>query len=566
MPVQKADDFYTVQRQQWRLTLLLTSVLFLFYFVVVGVVVLFVSTGAGVVRGRTPVLTPSSLARSLVITLILALGLAVFHYLDARQSGAKFILQRLGGRAPDPRDRYHRQFLNIVDEIRIAAGLPKVQGYVLPTLAINCLALSQADKTPAVVVTEGLLSECTRDELEAAVAHELAHIVRGDTFFITLVCSLANVFERVKESFESPGDDDEPGTAARRPVYASFFLALAAGFSAVVMRLLSTLISRQREILADAAAVEFSRAPMSLARILYKAHLKNSFVGDFSLTYSPLFMVSADPMSENEGFWGRLLSTHPPLMSRVERLAGMAHKVPADVIEEVWDLQKNRQDHQRVLVSEEEYQKGLRDSRGSDALADKVWLIQDDKERWIGPLTLDELLLNPYFLMSRRVKNLQERVEARASEFPAVREAVRREFRKKPLDGPGRNLCPRCRLPLGDFFYEGVAVKVCRQCLGKLVDTQAMERILARREFTFSPELVNKAVAFKQQFLTNPIKAQKQKDKESSPVFCPSCGYRMVSRPYNYQFFLPVEKCLSCNKIWFDADELEILQILVERP
>jgi Zn-dependent protease with chaperone function/Zn-finger nucleic acid-binding protein len=566
MPIPKADDFYTVQRRQWRLTLLLTAVLFLFYFAVVGLLVLVVSAVSGIVRGKFPVLTPSSPGRFLVITLILAVGLAVFHFLDARLSGAKFILRRLGGQVPDPRDRYHRQFLNIVDEIRIAAGLPRVEGFVLPTLAINCLALSLADKTPAVVVTEGLLSESTRDELQAAVAHELAHIVRGDTFFITLVCSLANVFERVKEAFESGGDVEDRAIAARRPLYASFFLASAAWFSAVVMRLLSTLISRQREFLADAAAVELSRAPVSLARILYKAHLKNAFVGDFSLTYSPLFMVSADPMSEHEGFWGRLLSTHPPLMSRVERLAGMAHKAPAAVIEEVWNLQKNRKDHQRVLVSEEEYHRNLQDSGSPGTFRDKPWLIQDDKKRWIGPLTLDELLLNPYFLMSRRVKNLQERVEARAVEFPAIREAVRRESRKKPPSEAGRNLCPRCRLPLGDFFYEGVPVKVCRKCLGKLVETPAMERILARREFTFSPELIMKAADFKRQFLTNPIKAQKQKDRESPPVFCPSCGYRMVARPYNYQFFLPVEKCLSCAKIWFDANELELLQILVERP
>jgi Zn-finger nucleic acid-binding protein len=45
---------------------------------------------------------------------------------------------------------------------------------------------------------------------------------------------------------------------------------------------------------------------------------------------------------------------------------------------------------------------------------------------------------------------------------------------------------------------------------------------------------------------------------------CPACGYRMVPRPYSYQYFVPVDKCLSCSKIWFDADELEILQILIE--
>jgi Zn-finger nucleic acid-binding protein len=48
-------------------------------------------------------------------------------------------------------------------------------------------------------------------------------------------------------------------------------------------------------------------------------------------------------------------------------------------------------------------------------------------------------------------------------------------------------------------------------------------------------------------------------------LFCPNCGTRMLPRPYNYQYFIPVDKCLSCYKIWFDADELEILQILIEK-
>jgi len=53
-------------------------------------------------------------------------------------------------------------------------------------------------------------------------------------------------------------------------------------------------------------------------------------------------------------------------------------------------------------------------------------------------------------------------------------------------------------------------------------------------------------------------------DALGAAVPCPSCGYRMVLRPYNYQYFVPVDKCLSCSKIWFDSDELEILQILIE--
>jgi len=570
MKARQTKDFYDIQRRQWRLTLPLTLVLFLFYAAVISIPALIVAAVADLIRGGARFLSWPSASRALIAAAGVALVLAVFHYLDARKNGARFILRRLDGRPPDVGDRYHKQFANTVEEIRIAAGLPRVKCYVLPTLAINCFALIEADGTPAVAMTEGLLSEGTRDELQAAAAHELAHIIRGDTVFITLVCALAGIFERLTESLEPDVESPQELTRGGRSFLGgSFLLAVTAGFSALVMRLLSTLISRQREILADAAAVELCRGPDALARILYKAKLKNAFVGDFSLTYSPLFIVSADPLSENEGIWANLFSTHPPLMDRVERLARMAHKTGAAIVEQVWDIQKNRRDHQRILMSEEEY-RHAQHSPATDTQphppSEKFWLIPDDKGRWIGPLSLEELLRNPYFLMSRRVKNIQEGIEAAAADFPAIRDAARRERQKKPMPGPGRDLCPRCRLPLGGYVYEGVAIKVCKNCLGKLVDSRAMERILARREFKFSPELVRKAEQFKQQFLINPLKAQRIKDRESPPIFCPACGYRMRSRPYNYQYFLPVEKCLSCSRIWFDADELEILQILVEKP
>jgi Zn-finger nucleic acid-binding protein len=61
------------------------------------------------------------------------------------------------------------------------------------------------------------------------------------------------------------------------------------------------------------------------------------------------------------------------------------------------------------------------------------------------------------------------------------------------------------------------------------------------------------------------VKKQRDKEKDARNITCPNCGYRMVARPYNYQYFVPVDKCLSCSKIWFDSDELEILQILIEK-
>lgn len=164
-----------------------------------------------------------------------------------------------------------------------------------------------------------------------------------------------------------------------------------------------------------------------------------------------------------------------------------------------------------------------------------------------------------------RVKNVQEDVEASAKEFPQIREALRNRGRKKPIDPAKHNRCPRCRVLLTDTFYEGVVVKVCSQCRGKLVDSSLMDRIIARREIGFSEGLKKKAQEFKERFMSNPILTNKISRDKSHVIACPDCGARMLPRPYSYHYVVPVDKCLSCYKIWFDSDELEILQILIEQ-
>jgi hypothetical protein len=92
-----------------------------------------------------------------------------------------------------------------------------------------------------------------------------------------------------------------------------------------------------------------------------------------------------------------------------------------------------------------------------------------------------------------------------------------------------------------------------------------MDRVIARKEVGFSEGLVRKAMEFKERFFSQPVKTKKiSKTKPSDPLTCPDCGYTMKARPYSYSYFIPVDKCLSCHKIWFDADELEILQVLIE--
>jgi Zn-finger nucleic acid-binding protein len=453
--------------------------------------------------------------------------------------------------------------------MRIACGLPQVKAYVIPQFAVNSMAMIEPDGTPCVAVTEGLLADCTRDELEGAAAHELAHISRGDAFYVTLVCSLGNFLEKLREALEPDDVPPEERAESGRGVTPPVLIYVTVVSTSILMRLLSALLSRERESLADAAAVEISRNPVALARLLYKAHLKSSLIGDFGLTYSPLFIVAPQLTGESDGFFSRLFNSHPPLMKRIKVLAQQAGLEPAHVIQQVWEGQKLRENARTKLNSFAEH--GPEAPRAEEAEIpsaferDKTWLIQDSKGKWQGFFALEELIFQPYFTSLRLIKSIPENLTAQAREFPQIRLALERLGKKKPLDPSKKDRCPRCRVPLSDSYYEGVAIKTCPRCGGKLVDSAKMERILLRKEFDFSQALIEKARAFREQFLLNPIKKQREKEKQARGYSCPSCGYRMLPRPYNYQYFIPVDKCLACGQIWFDADELEILQVLIEK-
>jgi Zn-dependent protease with chaperone function/Zn-finger nucleic acid-binding protein len=556
-----APDFYEIQRQQRRKSLFVFFILILFYFIAVGFlsgILLFL----GASLGKEGLRAESFLPRLLLLNLALSTLIASLHFYEARKFGAKFILKRLMARPPDLSDRYHKQFVNAVEGIRIASGVPRVIPRIIPQSASNALALVSADGTPNIIATEGMLSELTRDELEAVVSHEMAHIIRGDAFYITLVCSLTNLFERLRLALE-PEDQTQKGRVLAGPAY------LLVSISVIIMRLLSTLISREREILADAAAVELCRNPKALARALYKTHLKNSFVGDFSLTYSPLYIVPPTLEGKSEGFFSRLFNSHPPLMKRIRLLADMAKTKPYKIIEEVYEIQKRRKEAQILLPSREEAAQE-KDSAAAEedkviTSEGKVWAVRDPQGNWQGPYGLSELLSIRFFTPMILTKNLQEGVEAQAREFVQIRDAFRKLGKKKPLDADKQNRCPRCHVILREDYYEGVPIKICPQCSGKLVDSSFKWRILSRREVTFSESLIKKARDFKQQFLDNPFYIRKIREQKLKKITCPHCGSRMLARPFSYQYVIPVDKCFYCYKIWFDADELEILQILTEK-
>ena len=558
-------DFFEVQRRQWKISIFLFAVMVLFYFAAftfIGVTGL-LSVGLFL---SVEIIKSVWFIKILLGGFVIAFLVALIHFQDAYRYGGKFILERLRAIPPDPSDRYHKMYANLVQEIRIAAGLPKVLAYIFPSFAINSMAVIDENKTPVVIVTEGLLADCTRDELQAVVAHELAHVIRGDTFYMTLVCSIANIFEKIREAFEEAQEDQRKGTYGEHGggIVGPFLMYVAVIITSISVNLLSTLISRQREVMADAAAVEISRNPLALARVIYKAHLKYSFVGDFNQTYSPLFIVSPEsgPLSDGDGFFPGLFSTHPPLMKRLDMIASMANTSSAQIIDQVWEIQTKRDKAKGVLHSFVEITKGKEMEKPVEREVNKDWSIRDSRGQWQGPFSLEDMLFLPFFTPLIQIRNVVKNIEGPAREFDEIRQALGNIGRNKPVNPSGANKCFHCNIPLVEGYYEGVKILACKNCGGKLVNADIMERILSRKEMKFSEELIKKAHDFKKQFLLNPIKTKNLKGAQS--ISCPNCGSKMLPRPYNYQYFIPIDRCMNCNKIWFDADEMEILQILIE--
>ncbi len=567
-----AGDFYDIQRRQKIRTGALLALLVLFYVVAIGLLGLAVMACAGALTAGG-VFSRAALLRLVLFDVLAAVGIALYQFVDARKFGAAFILRRLQARPPDAADVYHRRFADALDEMRIAAGLRAVRGFVLPAFAVNSMALVEPDGTAAVAVTEGLLADFDRDEVGAVCAHELAHVARGDAVYVTLVCSLANVFEKIREALEPESADGEPlrrrhGESGPVPIP----LYAAAALSGFVMRLLSALISRGREVAADAAAVEFTRNPEALARALSKARARNSFVGDFSPVYAPLFIVPPGLGSEEDRRVPRVFTTHPPVAERIASLAAMARKSPADIAADVARREGERRKARVVLGPAEEpgrhplvadgKEPGPAGAPGAPATND-LWSLKTPDGAWTAPMPLVRLIAHPAFTTLAVVRGDREGITAKAREFPQVRAALRGH--REGEDGDGNGRCPRCSVALNESFYEGVPVRTCPRCRGTLIEERMMDRVIARREVAFSEDLRRKAREFRERMALNPLKKIKRSPGGGAGPSCPACGSPMATRPYNYQYFVLVDRCFACGRTWFDGDELEILQALIER-
>lgn len=247
-------------------------------------------------------------------------------------NGGRGVAESIGGKliSSNTLDAKHRQLLNVVEEMAIASGIPVPPVYVMQEeRGINAFAAGMSIDDAVIGVTQGSLDSFTRDELQGVIAHEFSHILNGDMrlntrligvlFGITCIAHFGHLVldnthhtSRVSRS----SSDSDKGFAV---IMLIAIICLVLGWIGTLFgSMIKAAISRQREFLADASAVQFTRNDQGIAGALKKigSHMAGSSLNTKASDEMSHMMFGQSKLS---GFSG-LFATHPPLEERIRRI------------------------------------------------------------------------------------------------------------------------------------------------------------------------------------------------------------------------------------------------------
>jgi len=266
------------------------------------------------------------------IGLIIAVALWVIMSAASVFAGPELVLKMSRAREVTP--DVHPQLFNVVEEMKVAAGLPKMpKVYIIDEKAPNAFATGLKPETSSIAVTAGLLTTLNRDELQGVVAHETGHIMNRDVQFLTLASIMLGSIVLISEVFlrgmwYSGGSarryrkKDSGGGGGGGAIVLIAAIALAI-LGPLFARLLYLSISRKREYLADATAVQLTRYPDGLASALEKIAASDVPLEAANKVTAPMFIVN--PLKPGQGAaLGGWASTHPPVQDRIAILRAMS--------------------------------------------------------------------------------------------------------------------------------------------------------------------------------------------------------------------------------------------------
>ena len=226
-----------------------------------------------------------------------------------------------------------RQLDNVVEEMSIAAGLPKPKVYVVPDPDPNAFATGRDPAHASIAVTRGLLDAVTRDELQGVVAHELSHVRNLDIRLMTVIAAMVGAVALLSDwtsrgLWHGSSGGSRRGRGKDKDGAAIVLLVIwivAILLAPLIGQMLAMMVSRRREYLADASGAELTRNPLALARALEKIELAHA--PTLSVKRGTAHLCIADPLGKVMGLrQGRLpdlLASHPPMANRITALRQM---------------------------------------------------------------------------------------------------------------------------------------------------------------------------------------------------------------------------------------------------
>ena len=273
------------------------------------------------------------------VALLVIIGGSLLRIAELSKGGGA-IAERLGGRLVGAKttDLAERRYLNVVQEMALAAGLPVPLCYVIDgDSTINAFAAGNDPQDAAIGVTRGALLHLTRDELQGVIAHEFSHIGNGDVKLslriigavagLTALAQLGYIFMRLGVETSDGDKDSLPLTLAM--VGTGLVVLLIGSGGIFFAKVIQASVSRQREYLADASAVQFTRNPQGLASALKKVAGMSGAKragSNADLESQHLFFASSG------GFMEFLFSTHPPINERIRLIDPAFDGIIPDVV------------------------------------------------------------------------------------------------------------------------------------------------------------------------------------------------------------------------------------------
>jgi len=537
-------SFIDIEEKKSRAIALLFIFIILIYFFTAYLLLLVVENSIFLnwhVEGRSGFFFPPT--RHVLAVLLAALFAAFLHWALSTDNLIAKLAMAAGAIPLDPQDTYHQYFSNIVDEVSIAIGGRKIEPMVIRSASLNAFSIADFQGRSVIGITEGLLSRLNRSHIEAVVAHEAGHIASGDSLPATVLASLGELYEEVLGRVQSGiGHSRGRGTLFLWLIYLVLML------TSFLSKLLRFFLSREREFRADAIAVRLTREPLSLAealKLISRGWRGNGAAGEY---LQSIFIINPrhEDLDETEGLYPDMFSTHPPVKKRVAVLLSMAHLDEKALDERLKNFQRVSPVAKPEFVPD-------------DTPAANKWFVFNTGA-WQGPFASEELKGLAWFLPTQWIKPEGQEQVKMACDEPQL-QGLFRTTQAEPGQ-TGEFLCPTCKVPLGRLQYEGASILKCSYCSGAFVEDEKIGRIMIRQDYTPSEEIVRLA-----KIIAASKDEMRLKEYDTKPVWarsCPKCKQQMHRQFFVYSYPVEIDRCIMCSGVWFDKNELELLQYIFE--